>query len=108
MKRLYRVQVEATTEVVVVAESEEEAHNIAADDAWTDIDLVGASHCYGAHEVRKPNELPEGWIAESIPFGEDGEDRADWTCEKYWAAAKAREEAEPFVDPRQVDWTETT
>ena len=73
MRRLYRIRLTLADDIVVVAESRDEARALAMDEAddfiadSTSRPLVGE-----AVHVMSESQLPVGWSSESRPYSADG------------------------------------
>lgn len=75
-KKLYKVEVRVETVMIVLAEGEEQALDLAEDhfdEHVQSLDATPELHVTG--EVRKGERLPKGWDLACLPFGSDDEDR---------------------------------
>lgn len=75
---LYTVRIEIDLPIVVQAEDEDHAWDIAKEDlrdVFMDVDMKREARLYVAKHIKSAGDLPEKWDDRCIPYGGDGNTR---------------------------------
>lgn len=109
--KMYVVEISASTEVVVLAETSEQAEEIAVKNGFREMspfDLADISFAERSEEIKSAGQIPEDW-GWAVPYGEENlpleAQNLDLTTREYLEYLKALKEPveKYFVDPRQLD-----
>lgn len=81
--KLFKFRVEISTDILVLAETREQAREIARDNA-EDALYDEEAFVDSGYEVKSRHVLPMGWHETSLPFRDDGDVSADISVGDYF------------------------